>query len=65
MERYIKYKRFSELLEPHEIQKFLDNIIIEGWEIIYYTETKSEINYSDLLKLEVVIIGGKKQDNIL
>ena len=38
MERYIKYKRFVELLEPHEIQKFLDDIITEGWEIIYYNE---------------------------
>ena len=65
MEKYIKYKRFAELLEPHEIQKYLDNIIIEGWEIIYYNETKSEVKYSDSLKLKVVIIGGRKQDNVL
>lgn len=64
MEKYIKYKRFSELIEPHEIQKFLDDLIIEGWEIIYYNETKSEVKYSESLKLNVVIIAGRKQDNL-
>jgi len=34
-----KYKRFSEELADDEaIQKFLNDITKEGWEIIYYNE---------------------------
>lgn len=61
MEKYIKYKRFEKDVNGHkDIQKFLDTISSEGWDIIHYME-----NVKDTFSLSIVIIGGKKQSNVL
>ena len=64
MERSIKYKRFDEYINDTEIQQFLDNLIIEGWEIIYYNEENISNDNGNKL-LHIIIIGSKKQNNIL
>lgn len=54
-----KYKRFKEQLADDEaIQKFLDNITTEGWEIIYYEEKA----YGGMGITQVIAIGKKKQE---
>lgn len=70
MERYIKYKRISKefvLLDRDHQEDFFDDLITEGWEIIYYNETidKMDINSSELPRLRIVVVVGKKQNNIL
>jgi len=61
MEAYIKYQRFVRKLNgDKEIQKFLDEIVTDGWEIICYNET-----IIDFVTLNVTILGGKKQSNVL
>jgi hypothetical protein len=63
MERFIKYKRhFKSFLNygfENELQEWLDSLISEGWEIINYKEIYGELN------TDVVILAGKKQNNIL
>lgn len=60
MERFIKYKRF-EVTNTENIQQFFDELIKEGWEIIYYNEV--EINggsgYDKFIK--IIVVAGKKQ----
>lgn len=61
MEKYIKYQRFTKDINgDKEIQKFLDEIISEGFEIIYYSE-----NIKDPFTLMITILGGKRQSNVL
>lgn len=61
MEAYIRYHRFvKDLNGEKEIQAFLDEIVKEGWEIIYYNES-----VKDAFTLTIKILGGKRQSNIL
>lgn len=53
----VKYKRFQETHKADSIQFFLDSLIYDGWEIIYYNET--EINS---YQFKVTVIGVKKQN---
>ena len=54
-----KYKRFSEELADDEaIQKFLNDITAEGWEIIYYNERE----YGGMGMIKLTIVGKKKQE---
>ena len=59
MEKIIKYKRFTEFVDDEGLQKFLDELVSGGWEIIYYSEKP------DQTKLYVVALCCKKQNNIL
>ena len=64
MEKFIKYKRFQENLEQGKIQEFLDNLIRDGWEIIYYNEEFEPLLNSGLsldFRLRIVVVAGKKQ----
>lgn len=70
MERYIKYKRISKKFKnnydksnEYETQKFFDDLISDGWEIIYYDETieKTTIDSNHLPELEIVVVVGRKQ----
>lgn len=74
MDKYIKYKRIVETVHDNheEIQKFLDKLITDGWEIINYNETcRSEIASGEtticnfVSYLDIVAIVGKRQNNIL
>jgi hypothetical protein len=38
--RPIKYNRFNETHNKESLQKFFDDLIIGGWNIIYYDEMK-------------------------
>jgi hypothetical protein len=61
METYIRYQRFTkDINRANEIQEFLDEIVKEGWEIIYYNE-----KVKDAFTLTITILGGKKQSNVL
>ena len=61
MEKYIKYKRFYFKLNGDDaIQKALDEVSAEGWDIVYYNEVIENVNIMTL-----IIIGGKKQSNVL
>ena len=71
MEKYIKYKRIStSILDTEEnIQTFLDGLIKDGLEIIYWDEKRSgsfnpvteHIDYY----IDITTLLGKKQSNIL
>ncbi|MDA3779487.1 MAG: hypothetical protein PF487_04575 [Bacteroidales bacterium] len=65
MEKYIKYKRFEESLDKKDIQTFLDDLVVEGWDIIYYNEVVILDTYSGLIKINIVVVCGKKQNDIL
>jgi hypothetical protein len=61
MEKYIKYKRIAELVDDVTLSQLFDQLITEGWEIIYY----NEIVLADMNILKVIIVVGKRQSNVL
>ncbi len=65
MERYIKYKRFEETLNEKDIQTFFDDLVTGGWDIIYYNEEVLLDTYTGFSKLKIIIVCGKKQENVL
>ena len=69
MIKSIKYKRFSEVHTEKTIQSFFDQLVIDGWEIIYYNETMkssgSLTNSPDMISIHVTVVGSKKQSDIL
>jgi hypothetical protein len=69
MERYIKYKRFSETHPESTIQDFYDRLVTEGWEIIYYNEIRQPSGVLSSspqeTNIHIVILAGKKQDDSL
>jgi hypothetical protein len=72
METFIKYKRFEQEIADENPQKFFDDLIKEGWQIIYYNEI-IKIDYVEhtggntvpIKKIIIIVIAGKKQDNLL
>lgn len=76
MESYIQYKRFvREIINPNEpepykqatsktpdeqIELFFKELVAGGWTMIYYNEKITAVN-----KLEIVVVAGKKQQNVL
>ena len=73
METFIKYKRFEqEIVGEENAQVFFDDLIKEGWQIIYYNEI-IKIDYVNVgggntvpvKKFMVIVVAGKKQDNSL
>lgn len=65
MERCIKYRRFEyNKISPDELQKNFDDLISNGWDIIYYNEERTPVHDVEI-SLLVVIVAGKKQDNTL
>ncbi len=73
MEKYIKYKRIikritSDTNSELNTQKFFDELIKEGWDIIYYNESETKHNSTideRFSYLEIVVVVGKKQSNVL
>lgn len=65
MDKPIKYKRIEKLLNYNDeiIQDYLDELIKDGFEIIYYNE--KEILDGNGIKLKITIIVCKKQSNII
>ena len=65
MERYNKYKRIEEKLTLPELQVLFDELITDGFEIIYYNEKKEEVNNVwGKPEINVVIVAGKKQNDL-
>jgi hypothetical protein len=59
MEAYIKYQRFvKEFGTDEEIQKFLDELVSGGWEIISYNEDKKTqtINGNAIINAVILIV---------
>lgn len=67
MEKYIKYKRFSEVHRESSIQGFFDKLITEGWEIISYNEIQKSsgtlTSTPDEISIHLTVVAGKKQDD--
>ena len=72
METFIKYKRFEQEINDGNLQDFFDDLIKEGWQIIFYNEI-IKIDYVNVgggntvpvKKFMVIVVAGKKQDNSL
>jgi len=69
MEKYIRYKRFSETHNEITIQEFYNKLISEGWDIIHYQEINHPIgaltnNPQDKM-FHVIVVAGKRQDDSL
>jgi hypothetical protein len=69
MEKYIKYKRFSETHDNVSIQTLYDKLVTEGWDIIYYREIQQPSGILSSTPQEqnihVVIVAGKRQNDTL
>jgi len=67
MEKYIKYKRIvKQINDDYDTQDFFDELITEGWEIIYYNEIEHKSTHPDgSFILEIITVVGKKQNNTL
>ena len=61
MEKYIKYKRFTEFMDDKALQNLFDWLVTDGWEIIFYKEEAQVNNNQNLLR--VSIIAGKRQED--
>ena len=72
METFIRYKRFEQVIDGENPQVFFDDLIKEGWQIIYYNEI-IKIDYVQVTggntvpmkKFIIIVVAGKKQDNSL
>jgi len=65
MERYIKYKRFSERIKVTDLQDFLDKLVTDGWEIITYIEKILDNHPDNVVIISVIILCGKRQNSTL
>lgn len=68
MERYLKYKRFSEVHTESSIQGFFDKLTTEGWEIIYYEELRKSsgmLSDNDVITIHITVVVGKRQESEL
>lgn len=65
MEGYIKYKRFNTKVKEDGIQKVLDDLVVEGWDIIHYNErVMSQEPYEPYI-IMLTILAGKRQNRML
>ncbi len=55
----IKYRRFDIIVDTVELQEFLDKLIADGFEIIYYNE--KQVFNDGMNKINVVALVCKKQ----
>jgi hypothetical protein len=62
MEAYIKYKRITKIVKESETQKFFDDLVIDGWDIIYYNE-RMLFNLVDEILITMVL--GRRQERKL
>lgn len=67
MEKYIKYKRIVEKFTlnnkfQYNTQDFLDRLVTDGYDIIYYDEYEEKI-INKVPILNVIVVVGKKQNN--
>lgn len=56
MNKYIKYKRFQRIIfdfTERKVQHYLDELIKDGWELIYYNESVEGHN------INIVTVCGK------
>ena len=63
MGRFIKYKRFNPYFSSEfEMQKYLDQLVIDGWEIIHYSESNAKKN--TIFPDSAIILCGKINTNV-
>jgi hypothetical protein len=69
MEKYVRYKRFSETHTEITVQEFYNKLITEGWEIIYYNEIIHPVGAlaggPQNMTFYVVVVAGKRQEDTL
>lgn len=58
MGKYVKYKRITEIFNSKMLQEKLDSFVIDGWDIIHYTEKILDSN-PDAERILVTIVIGK------
>lgn len=63
VEGFVKYRRIEENVDEYYIQDFLDDLIKDGWEIIFYSEKeKLDSSFDKLVKyIPVILIVGKRR----
>lgn len=59
MQKYIKYKRF-EYKDMESLETFFDDLIKEGWEIIYYNEVETKPSES-IWGFKIIVVAGKRR----
>ncbi len=73
MEKFIKYKRITKTLNEEDFDDFFDELIRNGWNIIYYTENTDMLNNysnnsSNIIQtsnpIKVTIVVGKHNNFI-
>ena len=68
MERFIRYERITKKIRvnfgEYHTQDFFNELIKDGWEIVYYNETEINSTIDDVYSyLNIVVVVGKKQEN--
>lgn len=64
MERFIKYNRIEETFTKSALQMLFDDLVKEGFEIIYYHENNEDVKRG-FENIGIVMVVGKKQSGIL
>ena len=59
MQKYIKYKRF-EYKDIESLETFFDDLIKEGWEIIYY----NEVDIPSIWGFKIIVVAGKRHSTL-
>mgnify|MGYP000945148975 CR=1 FL=1 len=73
MEVYIRYRRIKKTIDEDKFDEFFENLIKDGWEIVYYQEDKPIIERKsvtaesviEFIKIPVTLVVGRKQNNVL
>lgn len=73
MEVFIRYKRIKKTIDEDKFDEFFENLIKDGWEIVYYHEDKPIIERNsvtansviEFIKIPITLVVGKKQNNVL
>ena len=71
MEYYNRYKRIEENVSAFELQELFNDLLKDGWQIIYYnekewvTDTKSyDLDEVTTIKIKVIMVVGKTANQI-
>jgi hypothetical protein len=71
MEYYNRYRRIEENVTALELQELFNDLVKDGWQIIYYnekewiTDTKSfDLNEVTTTKISVIMVVGKTASQI-
>ena len=54
---YIKYKRVNKTIKQTQLQDYLDRVVVDGFDILYYNE--NILNNNNLIEFTMLL--GKKR----